>query len=266
MSLQKNQIVPLLISAVSAEGSGIGRYQETDGGPGMAVFVPYAAVGDRIDCRILKVEKSLAYGKIEALTEPSSDRIAEPDGCAVFEKCGGCVYRHVTYEAELRYKWQRAADALARIGKLDVVPEPIVGCGCPDRYRNKAQYPAAQGEHRIFIGLYAARSHRIVETRDCLLQPAEFGDILNAVAGWAKKADVSGYNETARTGLLRHIYIRKAEATGEVMVCLVCASGKLPKTDLLLEKLKAIPGLASVAVNINKEATNVFLGRGGYTL
>ena len=264
--LAKNQIVDLTISGMTAEGNGVGRYVDENGGNGIAVFVPFTAMGDRLRCHIVKVDKRSAYGKIEEVLSPSDDRLPQTD-CPVFGKCGGCSYRHITYESELRYKWQRVADALTRIGGLDIAPQPIVGCDSPDRYRNKGQYPVAVGEHRPLIGLYAARSHRVVEQHDCLLQPTVFKEVLDTVGRWVKKAGVPIYDEQTGNGLLRHIYIRSGARSGETMVCLVCTSGKLPQTDWLIEQLKAsVPLLASVMVNINKKDTNVILGDTCFTL
>lgn len=267
MPLTKNQVIPLEITAMSAEGNGIGRYVEDGAESGLVVFVPRTAVGDRISCRILKVQKSHAYGRIEELTERSSHRTAD-DGadCAAFGRCGGCVFRHVTYEAELQYKWQRVADALARIGGLSLLPEPIVGASDSDHYRNKAQYPVAPGEHRLLVGFYAARSHRLVEQRDCRLQPPVFRTILDIVMRWAKKAGVTAYDEQTKTGLLRHIYIRQAEATGQLMVCLVCTSGKLPQTGALTAALREVEGVVSIVVNLNRADTNVILGDSEFLL
>ena len=263
--LRKNQIIPLTITAMSAEGNGIGRYSENDD-RGIAVFVPFTAVGDEISCRIVKVQKNLAYGKVEAIVCASNQRLSECD-CPVFGKCGGCVYRHITYEEELRCKWQRVADALQRIGGLDIQPQPIVPCDHPDRYRNKAQYPVATGEHRPLIGLYAMRSHRVIEQHDCLLQPKTFATVLDVVTKWAKVNRVAIYDEATGTGVLRHIYIRQGEKSGECMVCLVCTSGKLPHTDALVTALReAVPSIISVMVNLNAEDTNVVLGDTCYPL
>ena len=259
--LVKNQIVDLTVTAVSAEGNGIGRTED-----GMAVFVPFTAVGDVIRCRIVKVQKTMAFGIVHELVTPSNDRVPTVS-CAAFGKCGGCTYCHVTYEAELRYKWQRVADALTRIGGLTIPPEPIIGCVSPERYRNKAQYPVAAGENGANIGFYAARSHRIIDQRDCLLQPACFATVLQVVEAWIKEANVSLYDETTNTGLLRHVYVRQGTASGELMVCLVCTSGKLPQTDRLVNALKeALPTLRSVIVNLNRRDTNVVLGDTSFAL
>ncbi len=270
MPLEKNQNIRLEITGMTAEGSGVGRAQTgEEGRPGMAVFVPFTAVGDVIDCRIVKVMPSHAFGRMETLLSASPDRKETGQGmeCPAFGKCGGCVYRHVGYEAELRYKWQRVADALKRIGGLDLAPQPIVGSPQPDGYRNKAQYPVAPGPYRPMVGFYAPRSHRLVEEHHCRLQPAVFGEAVDRVVRWAKKAGVEGYDEQTGSGLLRHIYIRQAEATGEVMVCLVCTSGKIPAPGELVDALRqGVPGLASVMVNINRERTNVILGGNEFVL
>lgn len=259
--LTKNQIIDLTVTAMSAEGNGIGRAEN-----GMTVFVPFTAVGDVIRCRIVKVQKTMAFGIVDELITPSNDRAAHV-ACAAFGKCGGCTYCHVTYEAELKYKWQRVADALSRIGGLTIAPEPIVGCVSPERYRNKAQYPVAAGENGPKIGFYAARSHRIIDQRDCLLQPACFETVLGIVDTWVREADVSLYDETTKTGLLRHVYIRQGTASGELMVCLVCTSGKLPQTERLVNALKdALPTLSSVMVNLNRRDTNVVLGDTSFAL
>lgn len=257
--MEKNQIIPLTITGMTAEGSGVGRVPTAEGEPGLAVFVPFTAVGDVLDCRIVKVQAHHAYGKIEQLITPSPARI--PVDCPVFGKCGGCVYRHLSYEEELKYKYTRVAEALRRIGGLEIIPEAVVPCEQPDRYRNKGQFPVVAGEHRPRIGLYAARSHRVVEQHDCLLQPASFRTVLDIVGRWAKKTALPLYDETTRKGVLRHIYIREGAGTGELMVCLVCTSGKLPATDELIAALKAeVPSFCTLVVNLNREDTNVVLG------
>ncbi len=258
--MQKNMCIPLVIDGMTAEGNGVGRAEN-----GMAVFVPHTAVGDRLLCRIVKVEKRFAYGIVEELLIPSPDRLAE-DGCSVSGKCGGCVFRHVSYEAELRYKEQRVKDAFERLAGLSPVFQPIIGSERQSGYRNKAQYPVAGTASAPCIGFYAPRSHRVVEQRACDLQPPVFKEILDAVAAWITQAGVTPYDETTHQGLLRHIYLRQAMKTDQLMVCLVCTSGKLPDTPLLLQKLEAIPNVASVCVNINRRDTNVILGEETFVL
>ncbi len=267
MALTKNHLVELTVTGVTGEGNGVARYTDADiPAPGIVVFVPYTAVGDRILCRIVKVQKTHAFGRVEELLIPSADRSVEQD-CDVFGRCGGCVWRHITYEAECRYKHQWVRDTLRRVGGLDVEPLPLVAADTPDRYRNKAQFPVAAGENGPVMGFFAPRSHRIVACRDCLLQPAGFRAVLDAVDGWMRANRVPAYDEASHKGLVRHIYIREGAVRGQMMVCLVCTSGKLPAVPALIDAVRvAAPKLSSLVVNINPARTNVILGDGGFTL
>lgn len=260
MTLQKNQIVELNITGMTAEGNGVGRTED-----GIAVFVAKTAVGDRIRCRIAKVEKRFAYGIIEELLIPSADRCADV-GCAVYGKCGGCVFRHVSYEAELRYKEQRVKDAFARIGGLSPAFHPILPSPAENGYRNKAQYPVTGDSTAPVIGFFAPRSHRVIEQRTCALQPTVFGHILDAVADWMVQSGATPYDEMTKAGLVRHIYLRQAAKTDQLMVCLVCTSGKLPNVPLLTDKLTAFDNVTSICVNINRRDTNVILGDDTFAL
>ena len=253
-SLKKNDTIELEITGYSSEGSGVGRYN------GQAVFVDGAAAGDTAACVIIKAKPNYAVGKIVHILKASQDRV-QPD-CGVFPRCGGCRYRHVTYEAELRLKYQKVADAFARIGHLDVTLQPIVGADSPARYRNKAQYPVYMANGRLSAGFYAPFSHRVIDAKDCLLQPENFGAILKTVARWAEKYKITTYDEATGKGLLRHIYLRKGFATNETMVCLVINGEKIFQTEVLLAALlKADASIKTVLLNHNTENTNVILGR-----
>lgn len=262
MALRKNQVIPLTVTGVTGEGNGIGRSED-----GMAVFVPFTAIGDSITCRIQKVDKRYAFGRIAEMVNPSADRCNDQRNCSVYSRCGGCVWRHVTYEAEARYKWQKVADALSHIGGLTITPQPLVKADHTDNYRNKAQYPLAMQDGKIVAGFYAPRSHRVIGQQDCALQPTVFGDILRTVIAWMEQNGVSVYDETTHKGLIRHVYIRHGEKTGETMVCLVATSGKLPALDKLTAALRdTAPGLRSLVVNLNRKDTNVILGDEEFTV
>lgn len=153
--MQKNEIIDIEITDITTEGNGVGRYN------GMAVFIPETAVGDVIEARIVKVLKNYAYGIVNRIINPSADRI-KPD-CPHFPKCGGCSFRHISYDAELKIKEKFVYDAFTRIGKIDCEFMPILGCENPDGYRNKAQYPVSETDDgKIICGFYAKRSHRII--------------------------------------------------------------------------------------------------------
>ena len=133
MELSKNDKIELTIDALTSEGSGVGRYN------GLAVFVRGTVPQDRIIAHIIKRSKNYAVGIIDKIVAPSPER-TESD-CPYSKKCGGCSFRHMTYEEELKYKKSRVQDALERIGHIDVSVDEIIGADDLTHYRNKAQYP-----------------------------------------------------------------------------------------------------------------------------
>ena len=258
--LKKNDEIELSITALSSEGSGVGHYE------GLAVFVDSAAVGDCLKVHIIKVKSSYAVGKIVKIIKPSKHRIT-PD-CPVYDRCGGCSYRHIRYEQELEVKRQRVEDALRRIGGLDICVDEIISPSDTNGYRNKAQYPIGfDADGKTVIGFYARKSHRIIDCRSCALQPPEFEAILGVIAKWAAESGVSFYDEEKHKGLLRHIYLRKGSVTKQTMVCLVINGESIPKKEKLIKTLtETDETVCSVVLNINREKTNVILGETCKTL
>ncbi len=257
--MKKNEIVTLEITGMTSEGSGVGKHE------GMAILVPQTAVGDTVEALIIKVAKNYTVGKVSKVLVPSPDR-CETD-CPVFASCGGCEFRHVSYEAELKYKEQRVRDALERIGGIDPsLVMPIIGARNPLRYRNKAQIPLGKSrEGNTVMGFYANHSHRIVPMEDCLLQPEVFSEIQSVFLHWSRSSGNPVYDEETGKGCLRHLYLRWGEDTGEIMVCAVAAYE--PKNlSPLVESLREIPGVVSVLLNINPKKTNVILGEKTRTL
>lgn len=253
MEIKKNDRINLKIDSCSVNGSGVGRHN------GMAIFVPATAPGDEITAHILKVKKSYAFAKVDSVIVPSADRIM-PE-CPVYLKCGGCVFSHMNYEAEKKIKAEHVAECFKRIGGISPEFEPIIGAESDCRYRNKAQYPVASDNGEIRTGFYSPHSHRVVHCPDCLLQPAEFEGILGVFSEYVRKYNVSVYDETQNRGLLRHIYIRKGTASGEIMVCAVINGKKLPAEDELVKMLTGKEAaIKSIIINSNTKDTNVILG------
>lgn len=255
MTIKKNDRLIIDITGTTSEGYGVGKSDE-----GIAIFVPNSAVGDRVDVLIVKVLKRYCFGKVMEIIKPSEYR-QEVD-CKVFLKCGGCCYRHITYDAELKIKEQKVKDAIARIAGLNVKINPIVGADVPDNYRNKAQFPLAKNKDgNVEMGFYGFHSHRVVDTDTCLLQPKIFDKVMAVVKDYLQTTNETIYDEITHKGLVRHLYVRYGEKTGEVMVCLVINGDKLKDETLLVNSLKEnIPNLKSVVINSNKEKTNVITG------
>ena len=253
--LTKNDLIQLHITSLTSDGDGVART-----GDGVVVFIPNTAVGDVITARILKVKKTVAYAKVEELIKPSPDRI-EPD-CPVSRQCGGCVYRHISYDAELRAKRQKVVDCVTRIGRLsadlvnDIIPSEKI-----DGYRNKAMIPVGLDKNgMVTMGFYARHSHRIVPCIDCRLSPEIFNRIAADFYHFIAPRPELVYTEHNRAGI-RHLYLRYAEATGDVMVCIVAGKAHFDGDELLYNSLtEKYKEIKSIVVNLNPADTNVILG------
>lgn len=252
MDIKKNDDIKLHIESMTSEGSAVGHYN------GVAVFVRGAVPDDDIIAHIIKTSKSYAIGIIKDIITPSKSRI-ETD-CPVSQKCGGCSFRNMTYDEELKYKKSRVEDALKRIGHIETTIRDVIGADKIDHYRNKAQYPVSICDGELYAGFYAYKSHRIIPCTNCRLQAEDFNACLDAFSKWVEASNITSYNEKTGKGLLRHIYLRKAFGTGEIMACAVINGNKIPNENMLVDELKKIENVKSICLNINRQNSNVILG------
>lgn len=249
MELAKNQEHTVTIEGYGEGGMGVARID------GRVVFVHGALRGEKCRVLILKTLKSVAFAKVLEVIEPSSERIT-PD-CPYFPRCGGCTYRHIRYEEELRLKKQRVQDNLSRIGGSDVTVEEILGARDTLRYRNKAQYPVSKDGA---VGFYRARTHEVIECEHCLLVKPEADAAAEALREYMQSCRVAGYDEKTGRGLVRHLYVR-SNAAGESLVCVLVNGDKLPKEDRLVALLRdACPKCTGIVLGTNTKKGNVILG------
>lgn len=292
MAFEKNQLITVNIEDIGIDGEGIGHID------GYTFFIKDAVLGDTVQAKIMKPTKNYAYARMEKVITPSPFRVDTK--CPVARSCGGCQIQALSYEKQLAFKQNKVRNNLMRIGGfeeklLDWVMDPIVGMDEPWNYRNKAQYPVGTDkEGNLIAGFYAGRTHSIIACEDCALGDEGNKEILEIILKHMKKNNISAYNEETKTGIVRHILIRKGFSSGEWMVCLIInkklgkeadavraikgntnsernetwITGKefiVGQGDLLAELAK-IPGMKSISVNINTENTNVIMGRETYCI
>ena len=248
-ALEKNRIYRAHIDGYSSEGLGIARID------GQVVFVHGAIRGETCDVLVMKVLKNAAFGKIAALAEPSPAR-RQPD-CPYYGRCGGCDFRHMSYEEELWAKRARVQDALTRIGGAEITVEEILGAEQPLHYRNKSIYPISPAGE---VGFYRARSHQVVHVEHCLIQKPEADALAQAVRDYIARFQVEPYNEATGRGLLRHLYVRTS-CRGESLACLLVNGSRLPHEQELVDMLRAAaPGVCGVVLGENTRRGNAILG------
>ena len=257
--MKKNDKITVTIEDIGVNGEGIGKVE------GYTLFVKDAIIGDTVEAVITKPKKNYAYVKMINIIESSKQRV--PAKCPVARQCGGCQIQELSYEAQLAFKNKKVRGNLERIGGfspelLDEIMEPICGMDEPFYYRNKAQFPiGTDREGKIVTGFYAGRTHQIIPNTDCALGVPVNQDILQIILDYMNECHVTAYNEETGRGLVRHVLIRYGFKTKEIMVCLVINGDNLPYSEKLVDKLTQIEGMTSITYSVNRENTNVIMGK-----
>ena len=263
MEIQKNKEYIVEIIDNGFEGEGIAKID------GMTIFIPNAIKGEKIKILIVKVNKNFAYGKILEILEPSNIRV-DAD-CKTYKLCGGCNLRHIKYEDTLKIKKSIVENCLYKELKRDVKVNDVIGMEEPEFYRNKLIYPVGTNKNtETIMGVFANRTHNIVEVKECFIQDKINQDVASVVLDIIKKHNIKPYNEENRNGNIRHIIIRRGKQTGEIMVVLVCKEdanrnnqnkqNEIFESDLVKTLVQKYPQIKSIVKNINDKNTNVIMG------
>ncbi|MEK4848259.1 23S rRNA (uracil(1939)-C(5))-methyltransferase RlmD, partial [Paenibacillus sp. FSL H7-0756] len=294
LPVNKNDEVLLDIIGMTHEGEGVGRVE------GFTLFVQGALPGERVRARVLKTKKQYGYAKLLELVQASSDRIAPPcpiydqcGGCQLqhmdytaqlawkrqlvvdnlqrigkLEVAGApSTSRSVVggsadtdgENAGAAVEGGSAGDASYRVEGIRVLP--TLGMDEPWRYRNKAQVPIGVTEGGLVGGFYARGSHRIIDMETCLIQHEDNDKVVAAVKSLGRELGITAYDEETGRGLLRHVVVKKAFRTGQMMLVLVTNGRDIPHLDAWLGSIREqLPAVVSICQNINTQRTNVIFG------
>ena len=257
--LKKNEIHTLKILSMTNLGFGVARVS------GCVIFVQGAVTGDELEAKIIKVTASYAVAKVERIIKASEIRTDER--CDV-RGCSSCAYKCIDYSHEIEIKEHDVKEAFIKAGLPDTVIAPLVPSPMLSEYRNKAQYPIALTKDGDYaVGFFAPKSHRVCEARSCPLAPKVFREIIDLVCAFFKKHSTSVYDEESGEGLLRHIYLRRGEVSGEILLTLVITKETRPCSDELVKSVtEEFPDVVGVLLNVNPDSTNVILGEKFITL
>ena len=250
--LTKNQIYEATITDYTSEGQGVAKIE------GCAVFVPNAIAGETCRIRIEKAAKTWAAGKIVEILEKSPHRVNRE--CPVAKLCGGCSFYHMDYQEETRLKAERVKTCLNRMAGESIQELPILAAPTCKGYRNKAQYPVSVKKGKAYAGFFRQGSHEVIENQRCLILPEETDKVKEIVIDYVNQYRVMPYDETQHKGLLRHIYVRRGAVSGQILVCLVLNGRRLPKPEVLIQRLQAVPGFTTLVVSVNTKVGNSVLG------
>ena len=253
MNLKKNDVFVAKIIDITNLGFGVCKKD------GAVVFVSGAVPGDVAKIKIIKVGSSYSVGRVEEFISYSEKRV---EGRCNNSLCRSCAYKCLSYEYEKELKKESVRQIFKKSGLSEVKIASLVGSPSEKGYRNKAQYPVSRDKNgEYIIGFYAPKSHRVTEAANCPLAPKIFGKIIEALRSFFKKQDLSVYDEQSGEGLLRHIYLRRGEISGEVLLTLVINGSALPNSDELVAFLtEKFPEIVGILLNVNTKDTNIILG------
>ncbi|MGL5692475.1 MAG: 23S rRNA (uracil(1939)-C(5))-methyltransferase RlmD, partial [Peptostreptococcaceae bacterium] len=254
--LSKNEEYIVDIVDIGQGGVGVGKCD------GFTVFVEGGLLEDKVKVKINKSKKNYAVGDIVEIIEKSPFRVKRI--CSDnLKDCGGCQIQELDYQKQLDIKTNEVKQVISRIGKLDnVTIHETLGMDEPIRYRNKAQFPIKKVENNPLIGFYKKKSHDVIPTDKCIIQHEVNDKIMKIIKTYINAYNVSIYDEKTHTGVLRHLVTKIGFTTNEVMVVLVANGRKLPYLKELASVLEEnVPGFKTLVVNVNRERTNVILGK-----
>lgn len=229
---------------------------------GKTVFVEDLLPGEEADVATYYEYGRLKDSKIEKRYTTSPDRVKPL--CPYYGKCGGCQLMHLSYQKQLEYKTKKVKDLVHKFASLDIDVFPTIGLADPTRFRNKVQKPVRRDKdnyNRIVCGFYKKGSHDLVPVKDCLVETALSNKISNVLIKLIVKYDFRPYDEDRETGSIRHLLI-KTSSDNKALVTLVSVTKNLPHVDEFAKELmKIFPEVVGLVLNINKEKTNVILGK-----
>jgi 23S rRNA (uracil1939-C5)-methyltransferase len=215
---------------------------------GQLVHVADLLPGERAEVAVDHVSphKPEIWGKVVRRVGPAS-QTRVPPACPGFGRCGGCVWQHVSYPAQLEHKHARVVAALA--GTVDVAAAPVRPSPALFGYRNKGKYVAGSASGTVILGAYAPRSHHVIDTLGCRVVAPVIDEVATWTRGAVENAGLVPYDEPKRAGELRYVVVR--EAAGETLVALIVTSetprAKLEAVAAALAKHTAVRGVVAIA-------------------
>ena len=273
--MKKGEVLELEIESYAFEGKGIAKVPMEDDKK-FIVFVNGSYPGDKVRAQIRRKKRSYAEAIIEDVIKPSEYRTEAE--CDYFGTCGGCKQQNLQYEMQLKYKKEQVKDIFERIAGIeDFKLEKIIPSEKIFFYRNKMEYSFADKrwltkdeigkadeiEDRNFaLGLHIPRIFdKVLDIHECYLQSEESNKILNFTREFFKSKSASIYSTKTHEGYLRHLVIKQASNTDDLMVNLVTSSSnKEWMEEYSTELLQTVPSITTIINNINEKKSQTAFG------
>lgn len=233
--MKKGQIVQGIVERVDFPNKGIVICEEGN------CVVKNALPGQRISCGINKVRKGKAEGRLLEVLEKSPMEIESP--CPHFGSCGGCTYISLPYEEQLKIKEEQVKKLLDSVLCKQESPytyEKIEGSPRPYSYRNKMEFSFGDEvkDGPLALGMHKRGSfYDIVTVKDCQIVDEDYRKILCCVRDYFAERGTGFYHRLRHEGYLRHLLVRKAAGTGEILIALITTTQEDCDLDAFKESL-----------------------------
>ena len=238
------------------DGKGLARWNN------WVIVVPDLLPGERATVQLQQRQRSRWLSRRVEQTSDSKDRRRPP--CILANDCGGCTLQHLADSAQTRWKARQIQQTMQRIGGIDVAPaEPLVDSDRCLGYRNRALIPLKRDQNgRLKAGYYRPRSHKIVNLNHCPVLDPRLDALVEPLkrdidaTGWPADHDlIDGQG-------LRHLGLRLASASGDILITLISSHAELPGLEELAQSwLQRWPAVKGVCLNLQPKANNLVLGR-----
>ncbi|MEG2306301.1 MAG: 23S rRNA (uracil(1939)-C(5))-methyltransferase RlmD [Erysipelotrichaceae bacterium] len=243
--MQKNDQIIATCENYTYDGSGVVK---VDGFP---LFVSGLIVKEKALIQVIKCKKTYGYGKVIKLIEASEERV-EPK-CPLFHRCGGCHLQHMSQREQRRFKQEQVQQLMKRVAKNDLVVPEVIDMQDPYYYRNKAQIPVGLVDDQVVMGFYRTNSNVIIDHETCCIQSKAINEIAQDCKHLIEKYKIAKN--------LRHVLIKDAFSTNEIMVVLISRKPDMDQLDAFVAELcKRHGNICSVILNVNDRNDNVILG------
>jgi len=243
--MKKGQIAEGIVERIEFPNKGVVRVEETmENGEKKTSYcvVKNVIPGQKISIGVKKVRKGKAEGMLREVLEEAPNQVVPP--CAHFGECGGCTYLHLSYEDQAALKEAQVKKLLDSVLCKQEQPYefmPIKYSPVCHGYRNKMEFTFGDSckDGPLELGLHKRGSfYDILTVSDCKICDEDYRSILTATRDYFAGVSFAHYHRMQHTGYLRHLLVRKAAKTGEILVALITTTQQevdlQPYVDLLL--------------------------------
>lgn len=242
--MKKGQVYEGVINTVDFPNKGKIFLEEE----GKTVIVKNGVPGQKVRFSVNKIRQGKAEGKILEVLERGQAEI--PSACPHFGQCGGCTYQNIPYKEQIKLKEKQIRQMMDEAVDGTYIWEGVKESPAKEAYRNKMEFSFGD-EYKdgpIVLGMHRRGSfHDIVNVTDCKIVDEDYRKILACTLDHARKSGMPYFHRMRHTGYFRHLLVRKAVKTGEILIDLVTTSQSADNFEVWVKALLDLPLTGRIA-------------------